>query len=52
MSFFDENIKNHFDSLPESIKSKIELNAENIKSAEELNELVRRIRSAETGRIF
>ncbi len=54
MSFFDDNsqLENKIDSLPESVKAEINRNGTQVKSAEELDELVRRIRSAQTGRIF
>ena len=54
MSFSDENtqLKNKIDSLPESLKAEINRNGAQVKSSEELEELVRRIRSAQTGRIF
>lgn len=54
MSFFDENsqLKNEIESLPENIRAELNRNSAEIKSSEELNELVRRIRSAQTGRIF
>lgn len=54
MSFFDENsqLENKINSLPENVKNEISRNGTNVKSSEELDELVRRIRSAQTGRIF
>ncbi|MCQ2471627.1 MAG: hypothetical protein MJ147_06275 [Clostridia bacterium] len=54
MSFFDENkqVKDTLNELPESVKKKVQANANEIKSVGELDELVRRIRTAETGRIF
>lgn len=51
-SYKNSEIKQKYEALPKSIKNKIELNADEIKTEQELNELVRRIRSAETGRIF
>ncbi|MCQ2479460.1 MAG: hypothetical protein MJ120_02375 [Clostridia bacterium] len=54
MSFLYENtmMKERIESLPEGIKTKVLNNASEIKSLSELEELVRRIRSAETGKIF
>ncbi len=54
MSFFDENkqVKDTLDELPESIKKKVQTNANEIKTVGELDELVRRIRTAETGKLF
>lgn len=53
MSFlFNEELNRKFDLLPENIKSGIENNAAEIKTEEELDELVRRIISAETGKIL
>ncbi len=54
MSFFDlnKNLTEQIEALPENIKSKIKANADSIKTSDELNELVRRISSAETGKIF
>ena len=54
VGFFDENkqVKDTLNELPESVKKKVQANANEIKSVGELDELVRRIRTAETGRIF
>lgn len=54
MSFFEENAQFNinYNSLPENVRNEIRKNSEKIKSADELNELVRRIQSAKSGRIF
>lgn len=54
MSVFDFNkdITQRIEALPADIKNKVKLNGGGVKSSEELHELVRRIKSAETGKIF
>lgn len=54
MSFFDENtqLKNQIDSLPDDLRHRVLESGADVKSSDELTELVRRIRSAETGKIF
>ena len=51
MFFLNNEIESEFNSLPENVRNSISSKSGEIKSSEELNELVRRIKDAETGKL-
>ena len=51
MSFYDDDLKKEFDSLPDNIKKSVKSGGRKIKSVDELKELVRRIKDAESGKM-